>query len=217
MLETRHLQRNAPDGTSLLRDVSLTISVGDRIAVVGPTGAGKSVLLRALAWLDPSEGELQWRGKPVDPANIPGYRQAVLYLQQVSTLPEGTVEDALREPFAWSIQRAKSFDRETIQSQFKALGRSDSFYSARTQDLSGGETQLVAIVRALQLEPTLLLLDEPTSALDQATSLLVERLLLDWVNLPGHAYVWVTHNTEQAQRISNRILHLRDGEIARHE
>ena len=112
MLEARSISRQAGDRW-LLREVDLRIGGGERLALAGPSGAGKTVLLRALALLDPlTSGEVRWHGRSVEPGGAPAYRRRVAYLHQAPALAAGTVEANLRVPFGLGAHRGRSFDRE---------------------------------------------------------------------------------------------------------
>ena len=217
LIEARGVCRRVPVKTDwLLRDISLTLSGGDRIALTGPAGSGKTLLLRALAQLDPIEaGHVLWRGQSLVPAAIPAYRSQVTYLHQRSTLLAGTVEENLHWPFTLRVFRARQFDRGRVLDFLAVVGRDASFLDKSDRDLSGGERQIVALLRAVQLDPVVLLLDEPTSALDKDTRTAVESLVDDWQRqLPQQrAYMWVTHDAEQATRVGQRIGSMRGGQL----
>jgi len=209
-------RRNPKSSDWLFQRIDLKVEAGDRLALVGPTGSGKSLVLRALALLDPvDQGEIAWRGQPIADAAVPEYRSQVLYLQQRSPVIEGTVEDNLRIPFALHPRQDSPFPRHRIIELLEDLGRDESFLASRTANLSGGERQIVALLRALLVAPTILLLDEPSAALDpQATSTL-EELIDSWhAEAPTErAFIWVSHDSEQAHRVANRTLHLRMGKL----
>lgn len=204
VLAAHGLQRRAADERWLLRDVSLAVGPGERIAVVGPSGSGKSLLLRALALLDPVDaGEVHWNGVPVAPHRVPDFRAVVTYVPQRAVLLEGTVEENLRRPYAFRVHHQARFDREWILTQLRQLGRASAFLNQRHTELSGGEAQLVALLRTLQLNPTLLLLDEPTASLDRHTTEMAEALLGTWLaGSTQRACIWVTHDLAQANRVA---------------
>lgn len=218
-LQACRLGRRAPrSGSWLLRGVDLTISPGDRLAVVGPSGAGKTVLLRALTMLDPlEEGEILWQERPVHGEHVPEFRRQVIYLHQRPALFDGSVEENLQRPYAWKAHRNARYDRERVLGLLDALGRDGNFLSKAHHDLSGGEGQIVALVRALQLDPAVLLLDEATASLDRTTVRLAEALLERWhrEGNGARALVWVTHDPDQTDRVAQRILHVQAGQIAR--
>ncbi|MGY8769752.1 MAG: ABC transporter ATP-binding protein [Pirellulales bacterium] len=203
-------------GAVLLNQINLSIYPGQRIALIGPSGSGKTLLLRSLAMLDPlSSGQILWQGKSVAHADVPQYRSQVTYLHQRSALVEATVEENLRAPYSLQIYQNKSYDPARIRAMLKQLGRDDSFLVKQQSELSGGESQLIALLRVLQLDPIVLLLDEPTAALDQETSLLVEKLIEDWHSQrpAERAVVWISHNEEQTKRVSNAILSMKNGQL----
>jgi putative ABC transport system ATP-binding protein len=211
------LERRDPrGGASLLSGVCLDVAAGDRIAVVGPSGAGKTLLLRALALLDTLDGGVvEWNGEPVRGRAVPLFRKSVVYLHQRPAFAEGAVEHNLRIPFSLGVHRGASFERQAVVSLLSRLGRGESFLEKKAQDLSGGEGQLVALVRALQLGPSVLLLDEPTASLDAETTRAAEALLVDWAleQPTARAFVWVSHDREQARRVAHRHLRLDSGRI----
>ena len=99
----------------LFRHIQLEIEPGDRLALVGPTGSGKSLILRALALLDSvDEGEIAWRGKSISDRDVPEYRARAMYLQQRSPVLEGTVEDNLKLPFELHLRRESPFPENQL-------------------------------------------------------------------------------------------------------
>jgi putative ABC transport system ATP-binding protein len=189
--------------------VCLELRPGDRLAVVGPTGSGKTLLLRALALLDPlDEGVIEWRGGRIPACDVPAYRREVIYLHQRPPLFEGSVESNMLRPFSLRANQGRTFDRERVLSLLDLFGRPSSFLEQPSRDLSGGEGQLVALVRALQLDPAVLLLDEPTASLDECTARTVEGVIGRWLDeAPAQrAFVWVTHHRDRAGRVASRTL-----------
>ena len=214
LIELSHLTRTS-DGKTLLDNVSISAKAGDQIALTGSSGSGKTVLLRALALLDPIDsGTIQWNGADVDDADVPRFRSRVMYLHQQPASREGTVESVLEEPFQLQVHMEKAFSRQQIVGWLEQLSKPESFLNQSHADLSGGENQIVALLRTMQLNPNVLLLDEPTSALDADTCQKVETLLIDWVQATNdRSFIWVTHDTQQAQRVSNRTLRMVDGQL----
>ena len=167
--------------------------------------------------LDPLDaGEIRWLGTAIRGNEIPRFRSRAIYLHQRPALLEGSVEENLRQPFALRVHHGKEFDRARILSLLESLGRGNSFLSKQQRDLSGGESQLTALLRAMQLDPNVLLLDEPTAALDAEATESVETLVGIWLNEQSseRATVWVTHDHQQAQRVSTTVLQIRDGRLS---
>jgi putative ABC transport system ATP-binding protein len=217
LLQAIDIQRRHPTGSAWLLDrVSLEIRAGERVVISGPSGAGKTLLLRAAALLDPVDaGTVLWQGRPLSREAVPRFRAAAIYCHQRPAMIAATVEEALRRPFSLKIHREKKFDRAWILDRLDRLGRQESFLEQPVANLSGGEMQLVALLRAIQLSPQMLLLDEPTAALDPKTSAEVEALVVDWsVESPDErALVWVSHDVEQGDRVATRKISMEQGRI----
>lgn len=219
MLAATQLQRrDARTGVTLLQPATLAVHAGDRIALTGPSGSGKSVLLRALALLDPHDGgQVTWHGQAISGRAVPAYRCHVAYVRQRPALLPGTVEENLRVPYQLHVRRhSAGLDRDTAIALLARAERDAGFLDKNAADLSGGEAQIAALVRTLQTEPTVLLLDEPTAALDPASASAVEALLQHWfAQAPErHAWVWVTHDPAQAVRIGHQQWRVEAGHLA---
>jgi putative ABC transport system ATP-binding protein len=210
-------RRDARSGRLLLHPTDIAIAAGARIAVQGPSGSGKSVLLRTLAWLDaPERGTISWRGNPLRqsrPGMIPAYRSEIAYLRQRPALLEGNVADNLRAPFTLRQHRRAHYDAARVADWLAIAGRGLDFLERRASDLSGGEAQVAALIRTLQLDPDVLLLDEPTAALDAQAVAAVETLVAQWFDaVPGErAYAWVTHDAAQALRVGAQCWQIEAG------
>ncbi|SIT45933.1 ABC transporter related [Paraburkholderia ribeironis] len=208
------VRRDALRGQTLLQPTTFVLHAGDRVAITGPSGSGKSVFLRALALLDPLDaGRIMWRGAAVERAAIPRYRRHVAYIRQRPAVLDGSVEDNLRYPFELRAYRDVRFDRVRAASLAAEAGRGDDFLDKRASELSGGEAQIAALIRVLQLAPDVLLLDEPTASLDPQSSRAIEALVHAWFDAdPGRrASIWVSHDPAQAARMSKRHLTMRAG------
>lgn len=179
-----------------LQPVSFEVEAGDCLAVQGPSGSGKTLLLRALADLDPHQGEAAVDGASCNAMPAPEWRRRVAYVPAES---------------GWWAERVGEHFRDWTA----AAPWLDALYLAAQADwpvarLSTGERQRLALIRALLLQPRVLLLDEPTSALDGETTAAVERLVADRLR-DGAAAVWVTHDPAQARRIAHRCLFIENG------
>jgi len=209
-------RRKAGADEWLLRGVCLELRPGDRLSVAGPTGSGKTLLLRALALLDPlDEGTIAWKGRGVRGEAVPMYRRQVAYLHQRPALFEGSVEENLRLPLSLAIHRGASFDRGRALMRLEGLGLDESFLEKPARDLSGGEGQIASLLRAVELGPSVLLLDEPTASLDARSVAAVEMLVTRWqAEAPGErAAIWVSHDAEQARRVGQRQLRMDAGQL----
>ncbi|HTH61563.1 MAG TPA: ATP-binding cassette domain-containing protein [Paraburkholderia sp.] len=213
----RIVRRDAARNQTLLEPTDLTLDAGERVALTGPSGSGKSVLLRALALLDPLDGgRVQWRGRSVTRSRIPTFRRHVAYLRQRAALLDGSVEDNLRYPYSLAVYRDVSFDADRVRALFERAGRGADFLERDASELSGGEAQIVALVRVLQLDPDVLLLDEPTASLDPGTARAIEALVAGWFErgADARATIWVSHDPAQAARVGTRQLVMRAGVLS---
>lgn len=214
LIETKALTRmDDRRQTPLLHPTDFQLHQADRVSITGSSGSGKSVFLRALALLDaPTSGQILWHNQLIPNAKIPEYRSRICYLSQRPALIEGTVEDNLRFPYTLKALHHLSFNLEAVQALLAHAGKPPDFLKKTAGDLSGGESQVVSLIRTLQLDPDVLLLDEPTAALDPASSREVEALINAWFDSRNaHAYIWVSHDHEQAQRMSSTHLHMGAG------
>ena len=171
--------------------VSFELQNGECVALQGPSGVGKTLLLRSIADLDPNEGTVKLDGTLREAMPAPVWRKRVTYL---ATEP-GWWSDTVRDHFtAWD-------DALPLATR---LGLPDDCGSWPVQRLSTGERQRLGLVRALMLRSRVLLLDEPTSALDSASAAAVESLIAERIS-NGTSVIWSTHDNAQARRVGSRI------------
>lgn len=209
LLEAGSLGRQV-NGGWIWRGLDVRVGAGERVGLVGPSGSGKTLLLRALAGLDPvDEGTVTFQGRPVESWDLPRYRAAVTYLPQRAALAEGTVEANLCLPFAFEAHAGKRFDRARALELLEVLGRAEPFLEKRAEDLSGGEEQIAALIRALLLEPRLLLLDEPAASMDESLARGSEALVDTWLQGDARrALIWTSHRAERVARVTDRTVML---------
>jgi len=199
----------------VLHDVSLTIAAGERIALVGPTGAGKSTLAKLIArFYDPTEGVVRVDGVDLRDATIASLRERIVVVPQEGFLFAGTLRDNVR------VGRADADDAD-VEAALDALGLLERFEAfpdgletqvrERGSRLSAGERQLVSLARAALADPSVLVLDEATSNLDPGTEHQVEQALERLVH--GRTVVVVAHRLSTAAR-ADRIAVVHDGRLA---
>jgi predicted ABC-type transport system involved in lysophospholipase L1 biosynthesis ATPase subunit len=200
-----------------LRGVSLTIRRGERVALLGRSGSGKSTVLNLLGGLDrPTSGTVEVAGRDLaalTPRQLAWHRlRAVgIIFQSFNLIPTRTALENVELPmvFAGLAARAR---RERARRALEAVGLGGRL-GHRPAQLSGGEGQRVAIARALVNEPSLVLADEPTGNLDSDTAAAILELLLGHVARLGATLVLVTHDQDLARRAAGRVVWLRDGMV----
>jgi putative ABC transport system ATP-binding protein len=212
ILECRELARELPSSPKrmLIEGVSFALRPAEVLAVVGPSGAGKSTLLRLLNRLDePTQGSIFFRGQDYHQLPVLSLRRAIGMVMQRAYLFSGSVAENLA---FGPRNQGRDLTAAQIEDMLARVGLAG--YAARdAASLSGGEAQRVAIMRALANEPEVLLLDEPTSALDEVSRDGVQSLLASLIRERQLTCVWVTHSTEQARAMADRVLVLRAGRI----
>lgn len=198
-----------------LDNVSLTLSAGTRLALVGPTGAGKSTLAKIMARLyDPQSGSVSFGGVDLRQASMTDLRARIVVIPQEGFLFDGSVRDNLliAKPDATEKQLLAALDSIGLRERFEALPEGlDTQVRERGSRLSAGERQLVALSRAALVNPAVLVLDEATSNLDPGTEMLVEAALEKLMQ--GRSVIVVAHRLSTVQR-ADKIAVVADARIS---
>ena len=218
LIEIEHLSKSFPGGTEVLKDISLEIHKGDIVAIIGPSGTGKSTLLRCLNYLTvPSEGKIRIGECTVDAKSHTKEevyalrRKSSMVFQQFNLFKNKTALENVMEALT-KVQRMPKAEAEEISKHLlEQVGMGDrmDFYPSK---LSGGQQQRVGIARALAVNPEVILFDEPTSALDPEW---VKEVLatIQEVAKEGRTMLIVTHEISFARQVANRILFMEEGKI----
>ena len=225
LLSIQHLRKEYRAGEAVLLDINLDIDASGVTAIIGPSGTGKSTLIRCINRLiDPTAGEILFKGVNLAQLQGKALREARCHIGMVFqeynlverlTVIENVLCGKLGTLPVWRPLLRK-FPAEDIARAFDlidSVGLSQDFASRRADALSGGQRQRVGIARALMQEPGLILADEPTSSLDPKTSVEIMELL-DQVSKQRKVPVIVNiHNVDLARRFATRIIGMSRGAI----
>lgn len=177
---------------------ALGCNAGEITALSGDSGSGKSRLLRAIADLDPNELEMALANEPRSDMPAPTWRLQAQYLAA--------------EPVWWTDTAGEMLSDET-KNLAPQIGITAALLNKPINHLSTGERQRCALLRALSVNPQVLLLDEPTAALDKTSVGQVEALLKAWVAESARAIIWVSHDPKQRDRIAGQQWEIINGEV----
>ena len=214
MIEYKHVALRYGE-KSVLEDVNLKIKDGEFMVLVGPSGSGKTTMLKMInRLLEPTDGNIYMDDKRIKDYNQRDLRLSTGYvLQQIALFPNLTVAENIAiipEMKGWNKDKIKQNTAELLE----MVGLPAKEYAGRFPSmLSGGEQQRVGIVRAIIGEPRILLMDEPFSALDAISRKQLQVLTKKLHNEFGVTIIFVTHDTDEALLLADRIAVLQNGQI----
>lgn len=213
MLEIKNIFKSF-DGKEILKGINLKIEKGEKVIIIGPSGSGKSTLLRCLNLLETIDsGEIIFEKKKIDKTvNIDEYRQKIgMVFQQFNLFNNMNVKDNIMlAPINLKMKTKEEAEKDAkkLLKRINLSGKSKKF----PNQLSGGEKQRVAIIRALAMNPEIMLFDEPTSALDPEMVGEVLNLMKEVAD-ENMTMVIVTHEMDFAKEIGSRIIFMDNGKI----
>jgi len=219
LIQLHEIKKTYPMGerksVEALRGIDLAIGRGEFVAIMGPSGSGKSSLMNILGCLDnPTSGTYRLGGRDVSSLSereqaLVRNREIGFVFQSFNLLPRATALENVELPLVYGGIPSRE-RRRRAEEALEAVGIAD-WSDHRPSELSGGQSQRVAIARALATRPRILLADEPTGNLDSATSAEILELFGE-IHHQGNTVILVTHEEEVAHRAA-RIIHIRDGLI----
>lgn len=222
MLKAENISKSFIDRSSgktfeLLHDVSLEIKAGEAVALMGGSGSGKSTLARILLRLLPCDcGKIYFQGRDITQATAIDLSIFRRNVQFISQRPESFLDP--RQTLGCSLQEAFTvfnlpYDEEKIKEMLDLVKLNAELLQRYPHQVSGGEIQRICLVRALLLEPKLLILDEPTSMLDISVQAQILHLLRDIRQEKQLAYLFITHDKQLAKWLCDRVLHIDQGQL----
>lgn len=197
----------------LLKDISFDVFQGDRLAIIGPSGAGKTSLLRVLNRLsEPTSGSIYLENQDYRQIPVIQLRQQITLVSQESKLLGMTVQEALEYPLVLrGLPRSQI--KQRLLHWIEQLNIPTEWLERTEMQLSVGQRQVVAIARALVIQPKILLLDEPTSALDAGRASYLLQVLTQLATNSHTTILMVNHQLELAQQFCTRVLYLQHGQL----
>ena len=210
LLEVRNLAKRF-GAVEVLKDISLNIASGEFLTLLGESGSGKTTLLRLIAGFDePSSGEIWMSGERLD--LLPPYKRRVnTVFQNYALFPHLSARDNVA--YGLRVKKVPANELNGRIGEALRMVKMQDFAGYRPSKLSGGQQQRIALARALVNRPQLLLLDEPLSALDANLRKQMQSELKSLQREIGVAFLFVTHDQEEAMALSDRIALLRDGAL----
>ncbi len=214
LMQVQQVSLAASIGSSyLLEDISFNLDAGECLAIVGASGAGKTSLLRLLNRLnEPTQGKIFFEGQNLNQINVHQLRRQVVLVMQEPKLLNMTVQESLAYPL--KLQGlAKAEINSRIAHWLANFNIPEDWLERNELQLSLGQRQLITIVRALVMQPKILILDEPTSALDIGRASRLIQLLKELAKNSSLGIIMVNHQLDLAQHFCHRLLHLQGGKM----
>jgi len=215
MIRFENVKKQYQDGFTALKNIDFEVKKGELLTLIGPSGCGKTTTMRMINRLiEPTEGKIYIDGQDISQLNPVELRRNIGYvIQQIGLFPHMTIEQNIS-----LVPKLKKWEEKRylarVDELLELVGLDPSVFKHRyPSELSGGQQQRVGVIRALAAEPEIILMDEPFSALDPISR---EQLQDDIVRLHeeiNKTIVFVTHDMDEALKISSRIAIMKDGEI----
>lgn len=216
IIDIKHLKKSYGQN-EVLKDISLSVTKGEVISIIGSSGSGKSTFLRSINLLEePTAGEILFHDQNVleKDYNLTEYREKLGMVFQSFNLFENlnVLENAIVAQTT-VLKRSRDEAEKIAKENLTKVGMTEQYWKAKPKQLSGGQKQRVAIARALSVNPEAMLFDEPTSALDPEMVGEVLKTMQDLAK-SGLTMIIVTHEMEFAKEVSDRVIFMDKGVIA---
>jgi D-methionine transport system ATP-binding protein len=214
LLKLNRVGLTTPTGLRpLLQEISLTVAEGERVAIVGPTGAGKTSLLRLLNRLcEPTAGKIELAGKLLNQIPPIQLRRQIVLVPQEPKLLGMAAQETLTYPLRLQ-QLPPPEIQQRLQQWQRRLRIPKDWLERQEWQISLGQRQLLSIARALIMQPPILLLDEPTSALDAGSANFLVGILIELAEQEKTTMLMVSHQLDIARQFAQRVLYLEQGQL----
>lgn len=213
LLELNQVSFAYPGGKPVLQEIDLEIYENDLIVIQGDSGTGKSTFLKLFnRFCDPVSGRVLFNDRVLYEYAIDDIRSSIIYLPQLPFMIEGTVEKNLSFPFFFNAHKTKNYDPEKA-AEWLDYFQLDVPASHDALKLSTGQKQRIALIRAMLLEPRVLLLDEPGSSLDSSNKKLIDRKIETLIGSSGISVLMATHSETGFREGSYRLFRLDSGRL----
>ncbi|WP_461239392.1 betaine/proline/choline family ABC transporter ATP-binding protein [Paucilactobacillus sp. N302-9] len=214
LLSLQHLRKEYPGGKVAVDDVNLDVEAGEFICFIGTSGSGKTTTLRMInRMLDQTSGKILINGEDIakmDPVKL--RRKLGYVIQNVGLMPHMTIKENITlvpKLLKWSAEKRDKRAKELIQMAQLPL----DFLERYPAELSGGQQQRIGVVRAFAADQDIILMDEPFGALDPITRESLQDLVQDLQQKLGKTFIFVTHDMDEALKLSSRIMIMDDGKV----
>ena len=218
MIEFKNVNKNFKN-KKVLKDISFNINKGELVSIIGASGCGKTTTLKMINRLiNPSSGQILIDGENIASKDIIKLRRNVGYvIQQTGLFPHMTVRENIELISTIEKNDKKKISKKTVELMEMVGLEKDEYLDRYPTELSGGQQQRVGVARAFATNPEVILMDEPFSALDPITRNQLQDELLELQNTLKKTIVFVTHDMDEAIKISDRICIMNEGEIAQYD
>lgn len=218
MIEFKNIYKKYEGGNDVLKDINLTCEDGEITVLIGPSGCGKTTTMKLINRLiNPTEGSISIDGRDISNINPVELRREIGYvIQHIGLFPHMTIARNVGVvPHLLKWEKAQIDNR--VDELLELVGLDPKVYRERyPSELSGGQQQRIGVIRALAVEPGIILMDEPFSALDPISREQLQEELIRLQKDIQKSIVFVTHDMDEALKIADKIVLMRDGEIVQH-
>jgi osmoprotectant transport system ATP-binding protein len=215
MIEFKNVSKKYEDGTEALKGINLHVREGELVTLIGPSGCGKTTTMKMINRLvEPTSGQILINGEDISQIDPVELRRNIGYvIQQIGLFPHMKIKDNVAlVPKLKKMDRAKYEKR--VDELLELVGLDPEIYRERyPSELSGGQQQRIGVIRALAAEPPIILMDEPFSALDPISREQLQDELIRLQEEIKKTIVFVTHDMDEALKIADRIVLMKDGRI----